>query len=147
MKYITNINNLSVLFDRLIVENIKLYFFEKDGLKENVEHQNLIIIEIKDKISKFFSETIEDKKYDYIEEKRTYKYKEIVESVEQLVKSNITTGQADKQNLSEVLSENPSVEKFKINHKILHKANEDRAMFKNKIDNQYKRLIENEENN
>lgn len=147
MKYITNINNLSVLFDRLIVENIKLYFFEKDGLKENVEHQNLIIIEIKDKISKFFSETIEDKKYDYIEEKRTYKYKEIVESVEQLVKSNITTGQADKQNLSEALSENPSVEKFKINHKILRKANEDRAMFKNKIDNQYKRLIENEENN
>lgn len=146
MKYITNINTLSVLFDRLIVENIKLYFFTKDGLEENVKHQNLIIIEIKDKISKCLSETIEDKKYDYIEEKRTYKYKEIVESVEQLVKSNITTGQADKQNLSEALSENPSAEKFKINHKILRKANEDRAMFKNKIDAQYKNLIENEEN-
>lgn len=147
MKYITNINTLSVLFDRLIVENIKLYFFTKDGLEENIKHQNLIIIEIKDKISKLLSETVEDKKYDYIEEKRTYKYKEIVESVEQLVKSNITTGQADKQNLSEALSDNPSVEKFKINHKILRKANEDRAMFKNKIDSQYKNLIENEENN
>ena len=147
MKYITNINTLSVLFDRLIVENIKLYFFTKDGLEENIKHQNLIIIEIKDKISKLLSETVEDKKYDYIEEKRTYKYKEIVESVEQLVKSNITTGQADKQNLSEALSDNPSVEKFKINHKILRKANEDRAMFKNKIDYKYKNLIENEENN
>jgi len=147
MKYITNINTLSVLFDRLIVENIKLYFFTKDGLHENVTHQTLIISEIKDKISKLLSETIEDKKYDYIEEKRTYKYKEIVESVEQLVKSNITTGQADKQNLSEALSENPSVEKFKINHKILRKANEDRAMFKNKIDAQYKNVIENEKKN
>lgn len=146
MKHITNINTLSVLFDRLTVENIKLYFFTKDGLTENINHQNLIIREIKNKIVTLLSETIEDKKYDYIEEKRTYKYKEIVESVEQLVKSNITTGQADKQNLSEALSDNPSVEKFKINHKILRKANEDRAMFKNKIDSQYKNMIENEEN-
>ena len=43
MKYITNINTLSVLFDRLIVENIKLYFFNKDGLIDNVNHQNQII--------------------------------------------------------------------------------------------------------
>jgi hypothetical protein len=51
MKYITNINTLSVLLDRLIVENIKLYFFTKDNLSENVIHQNEIINEIKNKIS------------------------------------------------------------------------------------------------
>ena len=144
MKYITNINTLSVLFDRLIVENIKLYFFNKEGLVDNVNHQNQIICEIKNKISELLAETYEQKEYDYIEEKRTYKYKEIVESVEQLTKSNITTGQADKQNLVEALSDNPSVDVFKNNHKILRKSNEDRARYKNIIDGQYKDIVENE---
>lgn len=142
MKYITNINTLSVLFDRLIVENIKLYFFNKEGLTDNVNHQNEIIIEIKNKISDLLKETFEKGQYDYIEEKRTYKYQEIVESVEQLIKSNITTGQADKQNLAEALSENPSVETFKKNHKILRKSNEDRSRYKNIIDSQYKNIVE-----
>lgn len=143
MKYITNLSTLSVLFDRLIVENIKLYFFNKDGLIDNIKHQNEIISEIKSKIADLLNETFEKNKYDYIEEKRTYKYQEIVESVEQLIKSNITTGQADKQNLVEALSENPSVDVFKKNHKILRKSNEDRARYKNIIDSQYKNIVEN----
>ena len=116
MKYITNINTLSVLLDRLIVENIKLYFFTKDNLSENVLHQNDIINEIKNKISEILIKTYESKQYDYIEEKRTYKYNAIIETVEELIKSNITTGQADKQNLTEALSDNPSIDKFKLNH-------------------------------
>lgn len=147
MKYITNINTLSVLLDRLIVENIKLYFFQKDNLVENVNHQNIIIGEIKNKLVEVLKETYESKSYNYIEEKRTYKYSTIVETVEELIKSNITTGQADKENLNESLSDNPSVEKFKLNHKILRKANEHRALSKNKIDGQYKDIVENEKNN
>ena len=146
MKYITNINTLSVLFDRLIVENIKLYFFTKENLSENIAHQNQIIHEIKIKISEILIDTYESKQYDYIEEKRTYKYNAIVETVEQLIKSNIITGQSDKENLTEALSENPSIDKFKLNHKILRKSNETRALCKNKIDEQYKEIIENEKN-
>ena len=146
MKYITNVNTLSVLLDRLIVENIKLYFFTKDNLSDNVLHQNEVIHEIKKKICEVLIHTYESKQYDYIEEKRTYKYNAIVETVEELVKSNITTGQVDKQNLVEALSDNPSVDKFKLNHKILRKANENRALCKNKIDKHYKQIIENEKN-
>ena len=32
MKYITNIDTLSALLDRMISENIKLYFFKKDNV-------------------------------------------------------------------------------------------------------------------
>ena len=39
MKYTTNIDTLSALLDRLISENIKLYFFQKDNLTDNIEHQ------------------------------------------------------------------------------------------------------------
>lgn len=147
MKYITNINTLSVLLDRLIVENIKLYFFKKDNLIENINHQDIIIEEIKKKLVELLKETYLSRKYDYIEEKRTYNYTAIVETVEELIKSNITTGQADKENLNESLSENPSVEKFKLNHKILRKANEHRALSKNKIDEQFKNIILDEKDN
>ena len=47
---ITNIDTLSALFDRLISENIKLYFFKKDNLKENVNHQEMVISEVKEKL-------------------------------------------------------------------------------------------------
>ena len=46
MSYITNIDTLSALLDRLISENIKLYFFKKDGVDENIEHQEKVISEI-----------------------------------------------------------------------------------------------------
>ena len=50
MKYITNIDTLSALIDRLISENIKLHFFKKDGIDENIEHQEKVIDEIKARI-------------------------------------------------------------------------------------------------
>ena len=45
---ITNIDTLSAYLDRLVTENIKLYFFNKDGLIEKANHQKKIIEEIKD---------------------------------------------------------------------------------------------------
>ena len=46
MKYITNIDTISALLDRLITENIKLYFFNKDNLTENIAHQQTVILEM-----------------------------------------------------------------------------------------------------
>ena len=37
MSYITNIDTLSALLDRLISENIKLHFFRKEGVVDNIE--------------------------------------------------------------------------------------------------------------
>ena len=51
MKYITNIDTLSALLDRLISENIKLYFFKKDDLKDNIDHQEIVISELRQKLS------------------------------------------------------------------------------------------------
>jgi hypothetical protein len=42
--HITNIDTLSALLDRLISENIKLHFFLKDGVDDNIEHQEKVII-------------------------------------------------------------------------------------------------------
>ena len=52
MSYITNIDTLSALLDRLISENIKLHFFRKDGIVDNIEHQEKLIEEIKYRITK-----------------------------------------------------------------------------------------------
>jgi hypothetical protein len=143
--YITNIDTLSALIDRLISENIKLYFFEKDKSTKNIKHQELVIKEIKMRLNSFLSSTIGLKKYEYISEIRTWnKPDDIIETIEELVYNDIHSGEGDRDNLKEALSDNPSVNKFQRNHKRMRKANETRALNKNKIDEQFKNLVENE---
>ena len=145
MRYITNIDTLSALVDRLISENIKLYFFNKDGLLDNIKHQENVISEIKDRLSNLLSEVYFDDNYDYVSELRTYKPEDIVETIEELILNDITTGEGDRANLKEATSENPSLEHFTRNHKLIRKANENRAVAKNKLDEQFEGLID--ENN
>ena len=143
--HITNIDTLSALLDRLISENIKLHFFKKDGIDENIEHQEKVISEIKIRITDLLTEVYQTDSYNYISEKRTYKSEDIVETLEELIHNDITTGEGDRANLKEATSDNPSLEHFTRNHKLIRKANENRAAAKNKLDEQFKGFID--ENN
>jgi hypothetical protein len=145
MSYITNIDTLSALLDRLISENIKLYFFKKDGIDENIEHQEKVISSIKDRLFVLFDDVYREGEYEYISELRTYKPDDIVETLEELIHNDITTGEGDRANLKEATSDNPSLEHFTRNHKLIRKANENRAVAKNKLDEQFKGFID--ENN
>ena len=144
MKYITNIDTLSALLDRLISENIKLYFFKKDSLMYNVKHQEEVISDIRKRLVLLFTDTFESKSYEYVSELRTYKPDDIVETLEELIHNDITTGEGDRANLKEVTVDNPSLEHFTRNHKLIRKANENRAEAKNKLDEQFKDFIEEE---
>ena len=73
------------------------------------------------------------------------KQDDIVETLEELIYNDITTGEGDRANLKEATSENPSLEHFTRNHKLIRKANENRANAKNKLDEQFKGFID--ENN
>ena len=141
---ITNIDTLSALLDRLISENIKLHFFKKDGILENIEHQEQVISEIKERLFVLFDDVYFEGKYNYVSEKRTYKPEDIVETLEELIHNDITTGEGDRANLKEATSNNPSLEHFTRNHKLIRKANEQRAVSKNKLDEQFKGFVENE---
>lgn len=141
MNYITNIDTLSALFDRLITENIKLYFFQKDNLKDKVNHQTIIINEIKRKISNLLKETYLEKKYEYLSEKRTFDENSILESLEELIINDINIGESDRERLKQVKSDNPSLEKLIVNEKRLRKANEGRSRNKNEIDKKYQNLL------
>ena len=147
MSYITNIDTLSALLDRLISENIKLYFFRKDGIDENIEHQEKVIFGIKEKLKTFFLEIyVNQYGYEYISEKRTYKPDDIVETLEELIHNDIVTGEGDRANLKEATSDNPSLEHFTRNHKLIRKAKENRAVSKNKLDEQFKGFINEQKN-
>jgi|TARA_R110002020_G_scaffold173675_3_gene364604 hypothetical protein len=140
--HITNIDTLSALLDRLISENIKLHFFLKDGVDDNIEHQEKVIKEIKYRITKLLLDVYTDNRYNYVSEKRTYKPDDIVETLEELIHNDITTGEGDRANLKEATSDDPSLEHFTRNHKLIRKANENRAVSKNKLDEQFKSFIE-----
>ena len=142
MSYITNIDTLSALLDRLISENIKLHFFRKEGVVDNIEHQEKLIVEVKYRIINLLLDVYKEGEYNYISEKRTYKPDDIVETLEELIHNDITTGEGDRANLKEATSDNPSLEHFTRNHKLIRKANENRADAKNKLDKQFKGFIE-----
>ena len=145
MSYITNIDTLSALLDRLISENIKLHFFKKDGIVENIKHQEKVISKIKERLFILFDVVYREGKYEYVSELRTYKPEDIVETLEELIHNDITTGEGDRANLKEATSDTPSLEHFTRNHKLIRKANENRAAAKNKLDNQFETFID--ENN
>ena len=141
---VTNIDTLSAYLDRLITENIKLYFFNKDNLTDKVAHQKIVIEEIKIKISELFLETIERNSYNYIEEYRTFNESAIVEELEELIQNDINIGEADRARLAETTKEIPNLDRMIVNEKRLRKANEGRARNKNNIDKLFKSQFDSE---
>ena len=141
---ITNIDTLSALLDRLVSENIKLYFFNKEGILDDIDHQEKVIYEIKERIRELLLTVYDNKRYDYISEKRTYTADLTLDSIEQLIKSDIYTGEGDRANLVELNKDEPDLNSFRKNHKILRSANELRAVSKNELYKLFKILVEDE---
>jgi len=139
---ITNVDTLSAYFDRLVTERIKWYFFKKNGLTDKVEHQEAVIKELRAKMSTLYWECLEDGKYDYLNEKRTFKESSIIEELEELIVNDINIGEADRERLAQATSDNPDTESLIRNEKRLRKANEGRARNKNQIDQNFKNEIE-----
>ena len=141
---ITNIDTLSAYLDRLITENIKLYFFNKDNLTDKSNHQKIVIDEIKKKISELFLDTFKRNSYNYIEEHRTFNESSIVEELEELIQNDINIGEADRARLAETTKEIPNLDRMIVNEKRLRKANEGRARNKNNIDKLFKSQFDSE---
>ena len=139
---ITNIDTLSAYLDRLITENIKLYFFEKDNLDEKASHQKLLIKEVKGKITELLVDSLENRSYIYLEEHRTFDENSIVEQLEELIRNDINIGEADRARLEETKKSKSNLERMVVNEKRLRKANEGRAANKNNIDRIFKRIAE-----
>lgn len=139
---VTNIDTLSAYFDRLITENIKLYFFIKDNDSEKISHQQIVIQEIRAKITNLLIEVYASKKYDYLSERRTFNEAAIVESLEELIINDINIGEADRARLEETTKDVPNLDRMVVNEKRLRKANEGRSRNKNDIDNLFKQITE-----
>jgi hypothetical protein len=129
-KRITNIDTLSALLDRLVTENIKRFFFDKDGLIEKVEHQDIVISEIKKRLIELFLEVYDSREYNYISENRTFISSNIVENIEELITNDIHIGESDRARLRIAMLE----------EKRLRKSNEGRSKNKNIIDEKFKEL-------
>lgn len=128
---VTNIDTFSAYLDRLVTEEIKMFFFKKDKNIKKVKHQEKIISEIISKISRLLKEPGE---YSYLSELRTFDENSIVEKLQELIYNNVNIGEADRERLAEATSPSPNLQKMVINEKRLRKANEGRARVKNELD-------------
>jgi hypothetical protein len=116
--------------DRLVTENIKRFFFDKDGLAEKVQHQDIVISEIKKRLIELFLEVYDSREYNYISENRTFISSNIVENIEELITNDIHIGESDRARLRIAMLE----------EKRLRKSNEGRSKNKNIIDEKFKEL-------
>lgn len=139
---ISNIDTLSALFDRLICERIKWYFFVKEGTWDKADHQVEVVDNIKHRISDLFAEAFQDGQYNYLAEKRTFNENSIVEELEDLINNDINIGEADRARLAEATSDDPDHNILINNEKRLRKANEGRSVNKNAIDEKLKKALE-----
>ena len=139
---ITNLDTLSAMLDRLVTENIKKFFFEKDGLSDKIKHQDKVISELKSKISKLFYECYSSKKYDYMSEKRTWKDDDVVEDISKLTYNDILVGESDRGVLGEVTADETNVDHLKFQAKRMRTSNEGRSKNKNNIDKKFKNIVE-----
>ena len=138
---ITNIDTLSALFDRLVSERIKLFFFNKDKDYDKIKHQKIVIEQVKSKISNLLEESLTSGKYEYISEKRTFKSSDITEELENLVINDIIVGESDRGVLKEIVSDEPNLDNLITHAKRMRKANEGRARSKNKLDSKFEEFV------
>ena len=143
MKQVSS-NIISLVILGIILFIAYTYFFQKDNLTDNIEHQKEVIDQIKKRINNLFIDVFWNKEYNYVSEKRTYKADMTLESLEQLIKSDIYTGEGDRANLEELNKKNPNINAFRKNHKVLRSANELRAVSKNELDKNFKDFIDEE---
>lgn len=137
---ITNIDSLSAYLDRLCTERIKHYFFEKDNKDDLVQHQEIIITEIKSKLSQLFIESFSEDEYEYMGEKRTFQINALIEEIDSLVVSDGNIGHGDRIRLAEIQKDNPSLEIIIENERLTRISNEQRAKSKNLIDKNFSDL-------
>ena len=139
--FITNINTLSALFDRLITEKIKAYFFSKNKKNNLKKKQQKIINQIKFKITNTIKKILIENDYNYLSEQRTFKQDSdtLVKQIESLTYQDLNIGKAD----------NKLAKSIKLNKKenllsdiqLSRISLEKRAFLKNEIDKTFKRLL------
>lgn len=135
-------DTLSALYDRLICENVKLYFFKKDKDIHKTEHQLEVISELRKRLADTFKECLTEHGYEYISEKRTFNIEGITEELEKLVHNDVEIGEADRARLAEVSKPNPDVNTLVREEARLRVSNEGRAKGKNNIDSSFQEIFE-----
>jgi hypothetical protein len=138
---ITNVDTLSALYDRLICENVKLYFFKKDNDVPKIDHQIKVLSELKVRLADTFKECLEEHDYDFLSEKRTFNIDGISEELERLVHNDVEIGEADRARLAEVSKPHPDVITLVREEARLRVSNEGRAKGKNIIDSLFKKIF------
>jgi hypothetical protein len=85
-------------------------------------------------------ETYKSKTYDYVGEKRTFDEAKLIDDVETLIQNDLDVGDA----YYTKTDGEPTLEKFMVNEARLRQANESRGKMKNRIDESFKGIVEND---
>ena len=129
---ISNLDTLSNCFDRLISENIKLWFFQSRNEPASVlQQQRELIAEIRGKLSELLGEALAGR-YAYLGEHRTFSsslVEDLLKQVEELTRHDLAIGESEHR-VIRLIEQELSI----------RRANEARARTKNLIDETVARI-------
>ena len=143
--YISNLNSLSALFDRLIVENIKLNHFQQQGNEEKIRQQNIMVEHLHSELVAFFTTTLQDGEYKHLTENRTFELKKkignFIEAVTELCICHTDITYCDGTKLREAKSDTPNMD-LVLELEYRNRVNlEKRAAAKNTLDGLYEDIL------
>ena len=137
-----NVDTLSALLDRLIVEHIKRYSFARENKAEASAHQDDVILEIRSRLTELLADSFGNLEYEYLGEHRTFRYEDLIAKIEDLILDNIRTGEADREKLTELGTKTRNSDLMRLYELKARFSNEKRAIDKNEIDWLFNLLVE-----
>lgn len=127
----TNLDSLSALLDRLIVENIKLFHLAAADPRQEMQSDAVTLI--RGKLAEMLDAVLEDRGYAVCLEARTFGYR-LVENLTELVLSNCLLGYADRAAIRQALEEQPDGVPILQLLRVARISNERRAAAKHEIE-------------
>lgn len=133
MTRISNVNSLSAIIDRLIIENLKMISYADTNHINEANSQNEIINALKMEFSTIMEELISNK-YSSISENRTFKHDKFFENLFRLCLNNYSISVGDKLKIEEIKNQDINAENLKRYIHFVRCNLEDRAGCKNNIE-------------
>ena len=138
---LANVDTLSALLDRLIVERIKRHYFSETESSQQVRHQDRVIAALRRRIAETFAVCLTQSAYDFLGELRTFPADAFIERLEALIENNLRVGEADREKLSQLQREIPDSGALLRNEVRGRKAIETRARIRGEIDQWFSDVV------
>ena len=140
--YLSNVDTLASLLDRLVAEQVKRLHYLSHGQADDVAAQGKLIEHLTRRIAELLHACLVDHRYDFIEEKRTFAAHALPRKLRDMVAHSFLLGALESEKLRLLLQEPREDSSLFLLALTARVANEWRASSKRQLDDTLRQLLE-----